>query len=40
MLNEQGWVFKRLGYRLPPALEEGKVAALIADLIRPLEDIL
>jgi len=40
MLNEQGWVFKRLGYRLPPALEEGKVAALISDLIRPLEDIL
>jgi hypothetical protein len=34
MLNEQGWMFKRLGYHLPPALEEGKVAALISDLVK------
>jgi hypothetical protein len=34
VLNEQGWMFKRLGFHLPPALEEGKVAALISELVK------
>jgi hypothetical protein len=34
VLNEQGWMFKRLGFHLPPALEEGQVAALISDLVK------
>jgi hypothetical protein len=33
VLNEQGWMFKRLGFHLPPALEEGKSAPLISDLV-------
>jgi hypothetical protein len=34
VLNEQGWMFKRLGFHLPPALEDGQVAALISDLVK------
>lgn len=34
VLNEQGYMFKRLGYHLPPALEEGKNAPLISDLVK------
>jgi hypothetical protein len=33
VLNEQGWMFKRLGFHLPPPLEEGKVAPSISDLV-------
>ena len=33
VLNEQGYLFKRLGYRLPPGLEEGKPAPTIAQLV-------
>jgi hypothetical protein len=34
VLNEQGYLFKRLGYHLPPALEEGAVAPSISDLVK------
>ena len=34
VLNEQGYMFKRLGYHLPPALEAGKAAPKISDLVR------
>jgi hypothetical protein len=34
VLNEQGYLFKRLGYHLPPALEEGKAAQYISDLVK------
>ena len=34
VLNKQGYLFKRLGYRLPPALEAGTVAPSISDLVR------
>jgi len=34
VLNEQGYLFKRLGYHLPPALEEGTVAPSISDLVK------
>ena len=34
VLNEQGYMFKRLGYHLPPALEEGKVTPWISDLVK------
>jgi hypothetical protein len=34
VLNEQGYMFKRLGYHLPPALEEGKAAEYISDLVK------
>jgi hypothetical protein len=33
VLNEQGYMFKRLGYHLPPALEPGKPAPKISDLV-------
>lgn len=34
VLNEQGWMFKRLGYHLPPALQKGKPAPKISDLVK------
>jgi len=34
VLNEQGYMFKRLGYHFPPALEEGQVTPWIKDLIK------
>ena len=34
VLNEQGYMFKRLGYHLPPALETGKSAPKISDLVK------
>ena len=34
VLNEQGYMFKRLGYHLPPALEQGKPAPKISELVR------
>lgn len=34
VLNQQGYLFKRLGYHLPPALEAGKAAPTISDLVR------
>lgn len=34
VLNEQGYLFKRLGYHLPPALESGKSAPTISDLVK------
>jgi hypothetical protein len=34
VLNEQGYMFKRLGFHLPPPLEDGKLAALISDLVK------
>jgi hypothetical protein len=34
VLNEQGYLFKRLGYRLPPPLEAGKPAPTIAELVQ------
>lgn len=34
VLNEQGYMFKRLGYHLPPALEKGKVTPSISDLVK------
>ncbi len=33
VLNEQGYLFKRLGYHLPPALEKGQAAPRISDLV-------
>jgi hypothetical protein len=33
-LNEQGSIFKRLGFHLPPALEAGKKAPTISDLVK------
>lgn len=34
VLNEQGYLFKRLGYHLPPSLEKGKAAPKISDLVK------
>lgn len=34
VLNEQGYLFKRLGYHLPPALEAGNAAPTISDLVK------
>jgi hypothetical protein len=34
VLNEQGFIFKRLGYRLPPSLEKGQPAPKISDLVK------
>ncbi len=34
VLNEQGYLFKRLGYHLPPALEKGQAAPKISDLVK------
>jgi hypothetical protein len=34
VLNEQGYLFKRLGYHPPSALEHGKIAALISDIVK------
>ena len=34
VLNEQGYLFKRLGYHLPPSLEAGKPAPTIADIVK------
>lgn len=34
VLNEQGYLFKRLGFRLPPALEDGTVAPSISELVK------
>jgi hypothetical protein len=34
VLNEQGFLFKRLGFHLPPALMEGKTADSISDLVK------
>jgi hypothetical protein len=34
VLNQQGYMFKRLGYHLPPALEQGKVADWISTLVK------
>lgn len=34
VLNEQGYLFKRLGYHLPPALEKGQPAPKISDLVK------
>ncbi len=33
VLNEQGYLFKRLGYHLPPALQRGQPAPKISDLV-------
>ncbi len=33
-LNKQGYMFKRLGYHLPPALPKGKMSPHIADLVK------
>jgi hypothetical protein len=33
VLNEQGYMFKRFGYHLPPTLEAGKGAPSISDLV-------
>ena len=38
VLNEQGYLFKRLGYHLPPALEKGKRAPTISDLVKKEPD--
>jgi hypothetical protein len=34
VLNEQGYMFKRLGYHLPPALEKGQAAPKISNLVQ------
>lgn len=34
VLNQQGYLFKRLGYHLPPALEAAKPAPTISDLVK------
>ena len=34
VLNEQGYMFKRLGYHLPPALQKGQPAPTISDLVK------
>jgi len=34
VLNEMGWMFKRLGYHLPPALSEGQQAPTISELVQ------
>ena len=34
VLNEQGYMFKRLGFHFPPALEEGKATPWIKDLVK------
>jgi len=34
VLNEMGWMFKRLGYHLPPALSKGQQAPTISDLVK------
>lgn len=34
VLNEQGWMFKRLGFHLPPALEDNKLPPRIAELVK------
>ncbi len=34
VLNEQGYMFKRLGFHLPPALEQGKAADRISQLVQ------
>jgi len=34
VLNEQGYMFRRLGYHLPPALEQAQPAHKISDLVR------
>lgn len=34
VLNEQGYLFKRLGYHLPPALQKGKPAPSISELVK------
>jgi hypothetical protein len=33
-LNEQGWMFKRLGHHLPPALTHGQPTPTISDLVK------
>lgn len=33
VLNEQGYMFKRLGYHLPPSLESGKAVLRIIDIV-------
>jgi hypothetical protein len=33
-LNEQGYMFKRLGYHLPPALQKGKPSPHISDIVK------
>ena len=38
VLNEQGYMFKRLGYHLPPALEKGQPAPKISDLVKKEPD--
>jgi len=34
VLNQQGYMFKRLGYHLPPALEKGEAVPTISDLVK------
>ena len=34
VLNEQGYMFKRLGFHLPPSLAKGQPAPTISDLVR------
>lgn len=34
VLNQQGYLFRRLGYHLPPALEPGKPTPKISDLVK------
>src|ERR1022692_2071700 len=34
VLNEMGYLFKRLGYHLPPALSKGQQAPSISDLVK------
>lgn len=38
VLNEQGYLFRRLGYHLPPALERGQPAPKISDLVKKEPD--
>lgn len=38
MLNEEGYMFKRLGYHLPPPLEKGKPAPKISDMVKSEPD--
>ena len=38
VLNEQGYLFKRLGYHLPPALEKGQPGPKISDLVKKEPD--
>jgi hypothetical protein len=34
VLNKEGYMFKRLGFHLPPALQKGEASPLISDLVK------